>query len=100
MKITIDNQDGAGVRDYTSSLSASAPLEWKRSLNAPTSCTFRLLLAASDPPVPVRYANVNVTDDQNVVLFTGYVVSPSKALALGVNSTGTEAEILVTAISD
>ena len=98
MKLTIDNQDGSGPRDYTSSLSSSTPLELKRGLNVPTSCTFSLLL--DHLPVPVRYAAVSVSDDQGLVLFTGYVVSPPKNMALGLASAGTVSQTLVLAISD
>ena len=100
MKLMIDNQDGAGALDYTSSLSASASLCLKRSLNAPSICTFGLLLDAAGLPIPVRYAMIIVSDDQDLVLFTGYVVSPSKSVPMGVASRGTQSQVIITAISD
>ena len=50
MKITIDNLDGNGALDYTSSLSGAAPLTIERKLNQPSSCTLSVAQASLAVP--------------------------------------------------
>ena len=59
VKLTIDNLDGKGARDYSSALSAAAPLTIERVLNTPSRCSGSLLVgfladpgASSMLPVP------------------------------------------------
>jgi hypothetical protein len=77
MTLTIDNLAGAGPLDYSATLSADAPLEIARTLNAPSHCTGALILS-SDPaafPTPTRRARVVVASDAGVTLFTGYIAT-------------------------
>ena len=39
MRITIDNLDGKGPRDYSAAISADGPLKIERVLNQPSRCT-------------------------------------------------------------
>jgi hypothetical protein len=100
MKLTIDNLNGSGPLDYTGSILAGAGLTLKRSLNAPSTCTFTFLPAAQGLPLPVRYAFVTVFNDPGLTLFTGYVSAPPETVGAGEGFAGRLATVVVEAISD
>lgn len=102
MILTIDNQTGSGPVDYSAALSADAPLEIARALNAPSRCTGALLLNA-DPgalPTPVRRARIVVSSDSGVTLFTGYIATTPVAIYTGTGLTGPVYRICFSAVSD
>jgi hypothetical protein len=100
VRITIDNLDGAGVRDYSASVSTEAPLTIERTLNAPSRCAGVLDVSASDLPAPVRRARVVVTSDNGTVLFTGYLATEPARIYAGLATTGPVHRLRFSAISD
>ncbi len=100
MKITIDNHNGAGVVDYTQSLSTAAGLQIERKLNEPGRCIFTLDCNVSLLPTPGQYARLVVTSDGGVVLFTGYVAQLPEAVFAGAGVKGTMYAQKITSISD
>ena len=102
MTFTIDNLAGAGPLDYSATLSADAPLEIARTLNAPSRCTGAVILS-SDPaafPTPTRRARVVVASDAGVTLFTGYIATTPVAECAGTGITGPVYRIAFSAVSD
>ncbi len=100
MILTIDNLDGAGVLNYTSAVVPTTLLRLERQLNEPSVCTFTLALQAMNLPVPLRLARVVVTDDNNVILFTGYVASEPVLECVGEGLAGPVYTAAVSAVSD
>ena len=100
MRVTIDNLDGAGVRDYTAALAADAPLKIERVLHAASRCTGGLHLNALGLPEPVRGARIVVTKDDGTTLFTGYVANEPAKIFAGVATTGTAHRVVFNAVSD
>lgn len=100
MKLTIDNLDGNGAIDYSSALSALAPIKIERKLNEPSICTFGLVIAGTSFIAPLRNGRTIVTDNNGVVLFTGYMATePARQLA-GAGTTGAIYQLTATVISD
>jgi hypothetical protein len=100
LKLTIDNLDGNGAIDYSAVLSAKQPITVARKLNAPSLCSFGLVIAGAAPETPLRNGRVIVTDSNGVVLFTGYVASePARELA-GAGTAGAVHSLLLSAVSD
>jgi len=100
VKLTIDNLDGNGAIDYSGSLSETQPIHIARKLNAPSICSFGLVLAGGSVETPLRNGRVIVTDNNGVVLFTGYVAAePARELA-GAGTTGAVYRLLLSAVSD
>lgn len=99
MKLTINNNDGNGPMDYTSSIVGGRPFRIVRRLNEPVTCAVTLF-SSSSLAAPARNGRMVVTDDSGMVLFTGYVaMEPAFELA-GQTTTGAVYQLLVTAISD
>jgi hypothetical protein len=98
VKITIDNLDGNGALDYTSSLSGAAPLTIERKLNQPSSCT--LSVGQGSLAVPARGARVVVTADNGVVLFTGYTIAAPARSYAGMGTTGPAYVLQLSCLSD
>ncbi len=98
MKITIDNLDGNGALDYTTSLSGAAPLTIERKLNQPSSCM--LSVAQGSLAVPARGARVVVTADNGVVLFTGYTIAAPARSYAGMGTTGPAYVLQLSCLSD
>jgi hypothetical protein len=73
MKLQIDNLDGHGTRDYTSSLDSSRSPQLVRRLNKPAELTFSLV--ADDPNfvVPTNGARVMLGRSNGEDVFTGYL---------------------------
>jgi len=100
VRITIDNLDGAGVRDYSAAVSMDGPLKIERTLNAPSRCTGMLDVSAFDLPVPARRARVVVTSDAGTTLFTGYLATEPERLYAGMATTGPVHQLAFSALSD
>ncbi len=100
MKLTIDNLDGNGAIDYSAAILANKPITIARKLNEPSLCSFGLALTGGTPEAPLRNGRVIVSDNNGIILFTGYVATePARGLA-GAGTTGAIYELLVSAISD
>ncbi|WP_158752289.1 hypothetical protein [Acidobacterium sp. S8] len=100
MILTIDNLDGNGPLNYSRTVMAKAPLRIQRQLNEPSTCSFTLLPMASNMSVPLRLARVIVSDDNGIILFTGYVASEPALIQAGEGTEGPVYEAVVSAISD
>lgn len=88
MKLTIDNLDGQGVRDYTFAIDQSRAPRVLRRLRKPAE--LRLSLIANDPGfvVPIDGARITMKRLNDTDVFTGYVSSAPKFEYLGWNERG------------
>lgn len=100
MIFTLDNHDGAGVRDYTAYLSAENPLHILRKLNQPEDLTATLLAESEDFVVPAAGARVIVARDDGHKLFTGYLTAAPAYEYLGFGMRGPCYRYSLTAKSD
>lgn len=100
MRITIDNLDGQGARDYTSSIAPEGPITIQRMLNAPTRCTAELVAGVEELPLPSRLGRVVVASDADAVLFTGYLATEPVRVYAGEASAGAVYRARVSAVSD
>jgi hypothetical protein len=99
LKLTIDNNDGNGPIDYTSSIVAGLPFRIVRRLNQPVTCGVTLL-PASGLATPARNGRVVVADDGGNALFTGYVATEPALELAGQGTMGLVYQAVVSAISD
>ena len=99
MKLTIDNHDGKGAVDYSSSVVAGQPCRVLRRVNQPVTFTVTLL-PASGVSLPARNGRVLVSDDSDVLLFTGYVATEPALELAGQGTMGAVYRAVVSAISD
>jgi hypothetical protein len=99
MKLTIDNHDGKGAVDYTSTIVAGRAFRILRRLNEPVTCEVTLL-PSSTLPTPVRSGRILVCDDGGNLLFTGYIATEPALELAGQGSCGAVYVAAVTAISD
>ena len=100
MILTIDNLDGSGALDYTSAVISKTPLRIERQLNEPSLCFFTLAPQVLNLTVPLRLARVVVSDDSNLILFTGYVASEPALELVGEGVAGPVYQAVVSAVSD
>lgn len=100
MKLTIDNLDGNGPIDYSGLLAAAQPIEIERKLNEPSTCAFGLATSVTGATIPLRNGRVIVTDNNGVVLFTGYVATEPARELTGAGTTGGIYKLALSAISD
>jgi hypothetical protein len=100
VKVTIDNLDGIGAVDYSQSVVATEEFLIKRQLNQPSLCSFTVVPAVVDLPVPARNGRLIVSDDSGDVLFTGYVATEPDLELIGQNSAGPAYQAFVFAVSD
>ncbi|HEY5381855.1 MAG TPA: hypothetical protein VIJ65_06340 [Acidobacteriaceae bacterium] len=100
MRITIDNLDGAGARDYTAAIAPQGPVTVQRTLNAPTRCTAEVVVGVAGLPLPARLGRVMVEADDATVLFTGYVATEPVRVYAGEASSGPTYRARVSAVSD
>jgi len=100
VRVTIDNLDGAGAREYTQAVAAEGRVTVQRTLNAPSRCTFVVVEGALGLALPVRMARVVVMADDATVLFTGYVATEPVREYVGEASAGGVYRARVTAVSD
>ncbi len=99
MKLTIDNYDGNGPVDYTSSIVADCPFRILRRLNDPVTCTVTLLPSAG-LATPARNGRITVADDSGNILFTGYLATEPALELTGQGTMGAVYQAVVSAISD
>jgi hypothetical protein len=100
VKITIDNHDGLGARDYTRALSALNPLTIMRSSDAAARCTGALDLNDAQLPVPQRHASAVVTNESGTVLFSGTMATTPERICAGVGTMGAVYRLAFAAIAD
>ena len=75
MKLTIDNFDSLGARDYTATLDGERPPRVHRRLNRPAELRAWLLASDAQFVVPVRGARVVLIRNDDEKIFTGYVTA-------------------------
>jgi len=83
MKLTIDNLDGRGPRDYTSVIDSLRLPRVKRSLNKPAELRFSLVGSGPDFVVPRNGARVTLGKMNGQDVFTGYLTSAPEFEYLG-----------------
>jgi len=105
--LTIDNLDGNGAVNYSTTLCADVPLTIERVLNTPSRCTGALDVGSSANPgasstllVPVRRGRVVVSSHSGAVLFTGYLATEPVPVYAGTGLAGPVYRVAFTAISD
>jgi hypothetical protein len=100
MRITIDNLDGQGARDYTASIAPEGAITLQRTLNAPTRCTSEVVVGVGALPLPSRLGRVVVTGDDATILFTGYLATEPVRVYAGAVSEGSVYRARLSAVSD
>lgn len=100
MRITIDNLDGAGARDYTGIVAAEGAVTIERGLNTLSRCTALVVLEPGGLPMPARKARVVVTAESGVTLFTGYLATEPVREYAGEASEGAVYRARLSAVSD
>ncbi len=100
MRITIDNLDGVGPRDYTAAVTTEGPVTLQRTLNAPTRCTAELGVGVEGLPLPSRLGRVVVDAEDGTVLFTGYLATEPIRVYAGEASSGAVYRARLSAVSD
>jgi hypothetical protein len=100
VKVTIDNLDGAGVVDYSTTLCADRPLKIARTLNAPSVCSGMLDVGDAALPVPSRRGRIVVTAANRTILFTGYIATEPEAVYAGTGLKGPVYRYTFSAVSD
>ena len=83
MKLTIDNFDSFGARDYTATLDGERPPRVHRRLNRPAELRAWLLASDAQFVVPVRGARVVLIRNDQEKIFTGYVTAAPEYEYLG-----------------
>jgi hypothetical protein len=106
VKLTIDNNDGLGPRDYTATLCAVAPLMVTRRLNQPSTLKATLALSnaglanATTLPQPARNGRVMLTDDNGVIYYTGYLAIDPILSYAGAAADGPAYRTFIESLSD
>lgn len=100
MRITIDNLDGLGARDYTATIAPEGPITVQRVLNEPTRCTAEVVVGEQGLPLPARLGRVIVEADDTTVLFTGYLATEPVRVYAGEASSGAVYRARLSAVSD
>jgi hypothetical protein len=100
LKLTIDNLDGNGPIDYSGLIAATQPIRIVRKLNQPSLCSFGLVISGTVATIPARNGRTIVTDNNGIVLFTGYIAcEPARELA-GAGIAGGVYKLSLSAVSD
>jgi hypothetical protein len=100
LRITIDNLDGTGPRDYSASVAPEGPITLQRTLNAPARCTAEFVVGAEGLPLPSRLGRLIVEAEDGTVLFTGYLATEPVRVYAGEASSGAVYRARVSAVSD
>ena len=100
MEFTIDNLDGAGARNYTSSLDAERPPRVRRVLNRPSELRAWLHASGSEFVVPEANARVTLARNDGTTIFTGYVSAAPAYEYLGWTERGPAYRYGIHALSD
>ena len=103
MKLTIDNLDGLGLRDYSAQVSEGAAI--RRRLNRPAELRLSLVLGspadmAQEASAPQQGARIRLTTDDGTQLFTGYLVGPATGVYVGIGERGERYQYELRALSD
>ena len=83
MNLLIDNNDGLGPQDYTSSIDTDHLPKITRKLNAPATMITTLVSADPNFNPPVNAARITLQRSDGSTLFTGYIVEPPEMQYLG-----------------
>ena len=83
MLLTIDNNDGAGARDYTEAIDAEHPLRVWRRLNRPSEMLVSMLAAQPAFVVPPTGARIVLARNNGEKIFTGFVMATPEHEYLG-----------------
>jgi len=100
MKLTIDNLDGLGPRDYTASIDAANPPHILRRLNKPAELRVGLVGETPEFIVPANGARVTLGRTNGTDVFTGYVAAVPEFEYLGWGDHGPMYRYRLLAISD
>ncbi|HTU60893.1 MAG TPA: hypothetical protein VMF89_20715, partial [Polyangiales bacterium] len=100
MRITIDNLDGSGARDYTAAIAPEGPITIQRTLNTPTRCTAEIVVGLGALPLPSRLGRVTVNTEEGITLFTGYLATEPVRIYAGDSSSGAVYRARISAVSD
>lgn len=100
MRLTIDNLDGLGAVDYTGAVWSGGQVEIERTLNAPSRCTWQLVLTGTTLAMPQRRARVTVASNTGALLFTGYIATAPERVVTGEAMGAVVYRIAVSALSD
>jgi hypothetical protein len=103
--LTIDNLDGLGPVDYTSTLCGSfkhdsGGFRIVRTLNQPSTLDAVLCLEGAALALPARRARLVASSDTGTVLFTGYLTVEPLPLYAGVATEGPVYRLALRAVSD
>lgn len=100
MKLTIDNLQGQGPKDYTGALDGAKPPKVERKLNGPAELQFSLLANTPGFEIPVTGARVTLGKTNGSDVFTGYVTGSPQYEYLGWGEQGPVYRYNVLAQSD
>lgn len=100
MKLTIDNLQGLGAQDYTTSLDGTVAPTVVRKINQPVTFTCNLLAKSSGFVVPVAGARVSVTRADGTFVFTGYLAAIPTVEYLGWGEQSPVYRYVLSAVSD
>ena len=100
MILTIDNLQGAGAQNYTSSLDATVTPKIQRKLNRLTEAQFSLLATSPAFVVPGIGARVILTKNSGSIFFTGYLTQVPEYECIGAGQAGPVYRYNVVAESD
>src|SRR5512146_1616379 len=100
MKLTIDNFDNAGTRDYTASIDAEKHPCIQRQLNRPSRLTVGMIAPGPEFVVPVSGARISLERSDGQKLFTGYTTAVPEYEYMGWGERGPVYRYSVTAMSD
>jgi len=100
MKLTIDNLDGRGARDYTAFLDGAKSPRVLRKLNSPTELRLSLVTAEENFVVPVAGARVTLGRTNGSDVFSGYIVGSPTYQYLGWGERGPLYRYEMVALSD
>ncbi len=100
MRLTIDNLDGLGAVDYSAAICSDGRLKIERTLNAPSRCTWQMVLTGTNLSLPQRRGRVIATTDAGLPLFTGYIATAPETVVVGEFLGSVVGRVAVSALSD
>jgi hypothetical protein len=100
MRLTIDNFDSLGPRDYTASIAADSLPRVTRHLNRPAEAAFALLAVDPSFVVPVAGARVILSRADGSSVFTGYIAHAPAYEYLGWGQSGPAYRYAIQCVGD
>lgn len=100
MILTIDNLQGRGSQDYTTSVDATVPPKIVRKLNKPARLQFSLLANSAVFVVPGIGARAILKKSSGTIVFTGYLTEAPQYECIGSGQAGPVYRYNVIAESD